>query len=75
MPKMTCHEVLSTTLFPWFRARHFVHTEGVTGSIPVAPTIQALEISNDNLKHTKDVLVQVCQPRLVYPSPFQRRAG
>lgn len=33
------HEVLRAQRITMFRRSHFVHTEGVTGSIPVTPTI------------------------------------
>jgi hypothetical protein len=35
----TVYEALSLKMFLGFREKHFVHTEGVTGSIPVTPTI------------------------------------
>jgi hypothetical protein len=39
MPMDRLYEVLRSRRITMFRGSHFVHTEGVTGSIPVTPTI------------------------------------
>lgn len=39
MPMDRLYEVLHSRRITMFRGSHFVHTEGVTGSIPVTPTI------------------------------------
>lgn len=38
-PKMTVYEPLFPGISTMFTGKRFVHTEGVTGSIPVTPTI------------------------------------
>jgi hypothetical protein len=38
-PKMTVYEPLFPRISTMFTGKRFVHTEGVTGSIPVTPTI------------------------------------
>ena len=44
MPERVVEKAGFSGICTGFRNNHFVHTEGVTGSIPVTPTIHLIEI-------------------------------
>ena len=69
----TVYEALSLEKFLGFLGSHFVHTEGVTGSIPVTPTISTPRfpvLSEQNVLYFAK-----CSLGLIKPDPLNEPVG